>query len=61
MVGQYAIQSPGLFSPVWFTSALRTDPRTPQQLSLCDGRRVNYWGDPSWHQVEYVAYLVDAS
>ncbi len=44
MVGRYALQSPGLFSPVWYrpTSALHTDPRTPQQLCLCDGRRVNH-------------------
>ena len=63
MVGRYALQSPGLFSPVWYrpTSALRTDPRTPQQLCLCDGRRVNHWGDPAWHQVECATYLVDAS
>ena len=54
-------QFPRHVFPVWYTSAPRIGPRTPQQLLLGDGRRVNHWGDPAWHQVECVAYLVDAS
>ena len=41
-------------SPYW-------SPDTAAALSVWQGRLVNHWGDPAWHQLQCAAYLVDAS